>query len=68
MSWASANDWDREWIQQVVALLVGHDAFTLYPALSQCDNATERLTRWLTYQLPCVSVIKSTSIFFASNA
>jgi len=38
----------------VVALLVGHGAFTLYPALSQCDNAAERLTRWLTYQLPCV--------------
>jgi hypothetical protein len=52
--WASANDWDREWIQQVVALLVGHGAFTLYPALSQCENATERLTRWLTYQLPRV--------------
>ena len=52
--WASANDWDREWIQQVVALLVGHGAFTLYPALSQCDNAAERLTRWLTYQLPRV--------------
>ena len=52
--WASANDWDREWIQQVVALLVGHSAFTLYPALSQCDNAAERLTRWLTYQLPRV--------------
>nr|WP_194709555.1 hypothetical protein [Vibrio parahaemolyticus] len=43
---------DREWIQQVVALLVGHGAFTLYPALSQCDNAAERLTRWLAYQLP----------------
>ncbi|ENM3814279.1 hypothetical protein EFU53_002572 [Vibrio cholerae] len=54
MLWASANDWDREWIQQVVALLVGHGAFTLYPALSQCDNAAERLTRWLTYQLPRV--------------
>lgn len=52
--WASGNDWDREWIQQVVALLVGHGAFTLYPALSQCDNAAERLTRWLTYQLPRV--------------
>jgi hypothetical protein len=52
--WASANDWDREWIQQVVALLVGHGAFTLYPALSQCDNAAERLTRWLTHQLPRV--------------
>ena len=38
----------------MVALLVGHGAFTLYPALSQCDNAAERLTRWLTYQLPCV--------------
>ncbi|EOJ3409903.1 hypothetical protein ACM1AJ_004991 [Escherichia coli] len=50
MLWASGNDWDREWIQQVVALLVGHGAFTLYPALSQCDNAAERLTRWLTYQ------------------
>ncbi len=36
----------------MVALLVGHGAFTLYPALSQCDNAAERLTRWLTYQLP----------------
>ncbi|EPI5811314.1 hypothetical protein ACS8GI_002524 [Vibrio vulnificus] len=54
MLWASDNDWDREWIQQVVALLVGHGAFTLYPALSQCDNAAERLTRWLTYQLPRV--------------
>ena len=54
MLWASGNDWDREWIQQVVALLVGHGAFTLYPALSQCDNAAERLTRWLTYQLPRV--------------
>lgn len=54
MLWASANDWDREWIQQVVALLVGHGAFTLYPTLSQCDNAAERLTRWLTYQLPRV--------------
>lgn len=54
MLWASGNDWDREWIQQVVALLVGHRAFTLYPALSQCDNAAERLTRWLTYQLPRV--------------
>ncbi len=54
MLWASANDWDREWIQQVVALLVGHGAFTLYPALSQCENAAERLTRWLTYQLPRV--------------
>ena len=31
MLWASANDWDREWIQQVIALLVGHGAFTLYP-------------------------------------
>ena len=29
--WASGNDWDREWIQQLVALLVGHGAFTLYP-------------------------------------
>ena len=54
MLWASGNDWDREWIQQVVALLVGHGAFTLYPALSQCDNAAERLTRWLTFQLPRV--------------
>lgn len=54
MLWASANDWDREWIQQVVTLLVGHGAFTLYPALSQCDNAAERLTRWLTHQLPRV--------------
>ncbi|EHK7542355.1 hypothetical protein ICR46_002645 [Vibrio cholerae] len=54
MLWASGNDWNREWIQQVVALLVGHGAFTLYPALSQCDNAAERLTRWLTYQLPRV--------------
>ncbi|EKO3728973.1 hypothetical protein P0F31_002538 [Vibrio metschnikovii] len=52
MLWASDNDWDREWIQQVVALLVGHGALTLYPALSECDNAAERLTRWLTYQLP----------------
>ena len=52
MLWASANDWDREWIQQVVALLVGHGAFTLYPELSQCDNAAERLTHWLIYQLP----------------
>ena len=34
--------------------MVGHTAFTLYPALSQCDNAAERLTRWLTYQLPRV--------------
>jgi len=50
--WASANDLDREWIQQVVTLLVGHGAFTLSPELSQCENATERLTRWLTYQLP----------------
>lgn len=54
MLWTSGNDWDREWIQQVVALLVGNRAFTLYPALSQCDNAAERLTRWLTYQLPRV--------------
>ena len=54
MLWASANDLDREWIQQVVALLVGHGAFTLYPALSQCENAAERLTRWLTFQLPRV--------------
>nr|WP_298967249.1 hypothetical protein [uncultured Halomonas sp.] len=54
MLWASANDLDREWIQQLVALLVGHGAFTLYPALSQCDNAAERLTRWLTNQLPRV--------------
>ena len=54
MLWVSANDLDREWIQQVVALLVGHGAFTLYPALSQCDNAAERLTRWLSYQLPRV--------------
>ena len=38
----------------MVTLLVGHGAFTLYPALSQCDNAAERLTRWLTYQLPRV--------------
>jgi hypothetical protein len=52
--WASDNDWNREWIQQVVALLVGHDVLTLYPALSQCDNAAERLTRWLTFQLPRV--------------
>jgi phytanoyl-CoA hydroxylase len=52
--WASGNDWDREWIQQVVALLVGHGALTLYPALSQCENAAERLTRWLTFQLPRV--------------
>ena len=52
--WASGNDWDREWMQQVVDLLVGHGAFTLYPALSQCDNAAERLTRWLTFQLPRV--------------
>jgi phytanoyl-CoA hydroxylase len=52
--WLSGNNWDREWIQQVVALLVGNGAFTLYPALSQCDNAAERLTRWLTYQLPRV--------------
>ena len=36
----------------MVALLVGHGAFTLYPALSQCDNAAERLIRWLIYQLP----------------
>ncbi|WP_425330230.1 hypothetical protein [Vibrio cholerae] len=35
MLWASGNDWDRGWIQQVVDLLVGHGAFTLYPALSQ---------------------------------
>ncbi|EJL7015348.1 hypothetical protein NMT49_002239 [Vibrio cholerae] len=54
MLWASDNDWNREWIQQVVALLVGHDVLTLYPALSQCDNAAERLTRWLTFQLPRV--------------
>lgn len=54
MLWASANDWDREWIQQVIALLVGQGAFTLYPALSQCENAAERLTRWLTHQLPRV--------------
>ncbi|WP_217535418.1 hypothetical protein [Vibrio cholerae] len=54
MLWASGNDWDREWIQQVVTLVVGKGAFTLYPALSQCDNAAERLTRWLTYQLPRV--------------
>ncbi|HFG1877117.1 TPA: hypothetical protein ACGF2C_001983 [Vibrio cholerae] len=54
MLWASGNNWDREWIQQVVALLVGHGAFTLYPALSQCENAAERLTRWLAYQLPRV--------------
>ncbi len=54
MLWASGNYWDREWIQQLVALLVGHGAFTLYPALSQCENAAERLTRWLTYQLPRV--------------
>ena len=54
MLWASGNDLDREWIQQVVALLVGHGAFTLYPALSQCENAAERLTRWLAYQLPRV--------------
>ena len=33
-------------------MLVGHGAFTLYPALSQCDNAAESLTRWLTFQLP----------------
>ena len=53
--WASGNDWDREWIQQVVALLVGHGAFTLTQSIeSQCDNAAERLTRWLTYQLPRV--------------
>lgn len=38
----------------MVALLVGNGAFTLYPALSQCDNAAERLTRWLTFQLPRV--------------
>lgn len=38
----------------MVALLVGHGAFTLYPALSQCDNAAERLTLWLTFQLPRV--------------
>ncbi|AEF05883.1 hypothetical protein ambt_21980 [Alteromonas naphthalenivorans] len=55
--WASGNDWDREWIQRVVALLVGHGAFTLYPALSQCENAAERLTRWLTYQLPRVKQV-----------
>ena len=36
----------------MVALLVGQGAFTLYPALSQCENAAERLTRWLTFQLP----------------
>ncbi|WP_445428496.1 hypothetical protein [Alishewanella sp. HL-SH05] len=54
MLWASGNDWDREWIKQVVALLAGYGAFTLYPALSQCENAAERLTRWLTYQLPRV--------------
>ncbi|EGR4479998.1 hypothetical protein ACPFUS_002306 [Vibrio cholerae] len=54
MLWASGNDWNREWIQQVVDLLVGHGAFTLYPALSQCENAAERLTRWLTFQLPRV--------------
>lgn len=54
MLWASGNDWDREWIKQVVDLLVGHGAFTLYPALSQCENAAERLTRWLAYQLPRV--------------
>lgn len=54
MLWTSGNDWDREWIKQVVDLLVGHGAFTLYPALSQCDNAAERLTRWLTNQLPRV--------------
>ena len=54
MLWASGNDWDREWIQRVVALLVGDGAFTLYPALSQCENAAERLTRWLTFQLPRV--------------
>ncbi|MDO6594581.1 hypothetical protein [Neptuniibacter sp. 1_MG-2023] len=38
----------------MVDLLVGHGAFTLYPALSQCENAAERLTRWLTHQLPRV--------------
>lgn len=36
----------------MAALLVGQGTFTLYPILSQCDNAAERLTRWLTYQLP----------------
>jgi phytanoyl-CoA hydroxylase len=51
---ANDNNWDRKWIQQVVALLVGQGAFTLYPALSRCNNAAERLTRWLTYQLPRV--------------
>lgn len=35
-------------------MLIGNGAFTLYPVLSQCDNAAERLTRWLTYQLPRV--------------
>ncbi|WP_238937557.1 hypothetical protein [Pseudoalteromonas sp. S16_S37] len=57
MLWASGSDWNREWIQQVVALLVGNGAFTLYPALSQCDNAAERLTRWLTFQLPRVKQV-----------
>ncbi|MGY0579177.1 MAG: hypothetical protein ACW7DR_14240 [Paraglaciecola chathamensis] len=57
MLWESANDWNREWIQQVVALLVGQGAFTLYPALSQCENAAERLTRWLTFQLPRVKQV-----------
>ncbi|WP_054113035.1 hypothetical protein [Marinagarivorans algicola] len=57
MLWASGNDWNREWIQQVVALLVGQGAFTLYPPLSQCENAAERLTRWLTYQLPRVKQV-----------
>ena len=52
--WACGIDWDREWIRQVVALLIGNGSFTHNPALSQCDNAAERLTRWLTYQLPRV--------------
>lgn len=38
----------------MVALLIGNGSFTLYPALSQCDNAAERLTRWLAHQLPRV--------------
>ncbi len=45
--------WPSEyWVQQIVTLLTKHEALVLYPALHQCENASQRLTRWITHQLP----------------
>ena len=55
------NDWDREWNTAggrftgwAMVLLLSN------PALSQCDNAAERLTRWLTLSVTTRSLNKRT--------